>query len=228
MKSLKWNAVLHGCVQLSVALIFFLGTASDRAIGDVSKSQPPLNPKPDPSDELFTNGLIPRIHIEITGTNLAALQKNNRGYVRATVKEGEKVYGEVGIHVKGSAGSVRNFDDRPALTLNFDKYQDHQRFHGLDKLHLNNSVQDGSYLTELLCGEMFRASNVPAARVTHARVWLNGRDLGLYVLKEGFDKTFLKLYFKNPKGNLYDGGFLREITEPLQRNTGSEVKGNRR
>jgi hypothetical protein len=51
-------------------------------------------------------------------------------------------------------------------------------------------------------------------------VELNGRDLGLYVLKEGFDKTFLKRHFKNPNGNLYDGGFLREITEPLEMDSG--------
>jgi len=31
---------------------------------------------------------------------------------------------------------------------------------------------------------------VPASRVSFARVWLNGRDLGFYVLKEGFDKQF--------------------------------------
>jgi hypothetical protein len=81
-------------------------------------------------------------------------------------------------------------------------------------------VQDPSYITEILCGEMFRAAGVPAPRGTHARVFLNGRDLGLYVLKEGFDKTFLRRYFKQAHGNLYDGGFLREITEPLERTSG--------
>ena len=109
------------------------------------------------------------------------------------------------------------------MTLSFDKFQDHQKFHGLDKIHLNNSVQDPSYMTELLCGELFRAAGVPAARTTHARVELNGRDLGLFVLKEGFNKTFLRQYFKNVNGNLFDGGFLREISEPLQKMSGTET-----
>jgi hypothetical protein len=57
-------------------------------------------------------------------------------------------------------------------------------------------------------------------------VELNGRDLGFYVLKEGFDKTFLKRHFNNVTGNLYDGGFLREITEPLERTSGDgDVRG---
>src|SRR5207249_5635427 len=114
-----------------------------------------------------------------------------------------------------------------ALTLNFDRFLEHQRFHGIDKLALNNSVQDPSYLTEALCGELFLAAGVPTPRATHARVELNGRDLGFYVLKEGFDRTFLRRHFQNVNGNLYDGGFLREITEPLERISGEGDVPNR-
>ena len=179
--------------------------------------------KPDPSDDFFTNAPITSLAITINATNMATLRADKHHYVRASIREGDQVWGEVGIHCKGSAGSVRELDDRPALTVNFDKYVDRQKFHGLDKISLNNSVQDPSYTTELICGEMFRAAGVPAARTTHARVSLNGRDLGLYVLKEGFDKTFLRRYWKNPKGNLYDAGFLREITDGAEKLSGRLV-----
>ena len=184
--------------------------------------------RPEPTEQFFTNRAVPHLKIEITGTNLTNLRDKNREYVRATVREGdapEKVYSDVGIHLKGAAGSFRGLDDKPALTLNFDKFRERQKFHGLDKIHLNNSVQDPSYMTEHLCGTLFREANVPASRVSFARVWLNGRDLGFYVLKEGFDKQFLRLYFRNPNGNLYDGGFLREITEPLDKISGHETNG---
>jgi len=200
-----------GVICFALAVAPSLPAASAK---DSSKS------KPDASEALFTNGSVPRLKIEITGTNLAALKQDNRKYVRATVKEGETVYEDVAIHLKGAAGSFRGLDDRPALTLNFDKFKDGQRFHGLDKLHLNNSVQDPSYMTEILCGDLFLAAGVPTPRGTHARVELNGRDRSLYVLKEGFDKSFLKRHFKNAKGNLYDGGFLREITDPLEKDSG--------
>jgi spore coat protein H len=178
--------------------------------------------KTDESDAFFNSLAVPLIKIEIKGTNLSNLRHDNRRYVRAKVTEGKTVYEDVGIHLKGAAGSFRGLEDRPALTLNFDKFEEDQKFHGIDKLHLNNSVQDPSYMTELICSELFRAAGVPTARATHARVELNGRPLGFYVLKEGFDKTFLRRYFTNFHGNLYDGGFIREITDPLQKNSGDE------
>src|SRR5688572_4449825 len=177
-------------------------------------------PTPDKSDAFFTNGVIPHFKIEITGTNYDSLQRDPRRSVRAKVTDGKTVYEDVAIHLKGAAGSFQPLEARPALTLNFDKFKEGQDYHGIDKLHLNNSVQDRSYMTELLCSELFLAAGVPTARTTHARVELNGRPLGLYVLKEGFDKTFLRRHFTNAKGNLYDGGFTQEITDALERDEG--------
>ena len=175
----------------------------------------------DEAARFFAAGAIPHLRIQIPSTNLARLQRDARAYVRASVRDGDTVYDEVGVHLKGAAGSFQAVNDaKPALTLNFDKFVEHQNFHGVDKLALNNSVQDPSYMTEAICADLFLAAGVPTPRATHARVELNGRDLGLYVLKEGFDKAFLRRHFKNVKGNLYDGGFLREITEPLDRTSG--------
>ncbi len=177
--------------------------------------------KPDASHEFFGKGMIPRLKIEISKEELEKLKQKDREYVRCTIIEDDKTrYENVGIHLKGAAGSFRPIEDRPALTVSFDKFKKNQRFHDLDKLHLNNSVQDGSFLTELLCGELFLANKVPTARTTHARVWLNGRDLGFYVLKEGFNRNFLRRYFENATGNLYDGGFLQEVDGDLKRITG--------
>ncbi len=180
------------------------------------------------SAALFEEGLVPEVRIEVSPEELKKLRQNDRAYVRCTVTEtvtaaGEKketTFTDVAVKLKGAAGSFRGFDDRPALTLNTDKFHKGQSFHGLDKFHLNNSVQDGSLLNELLCGHLFRQAGVPAARAGHARVWLNKRDLGIYVLKEGFDQTFLRNHFDKPTGNLYDGGFCREIDQPLEKDYG--------
>ena len=51
-------------------------------------------------------------------------------------------------------------------------------------------------------------------------VELNGRKMGLYLLKEGFDKTFLAKHFKDRNGNLYDGGFLQDIDQKIQLDSG--------
>ncbi|MFN3651151.1 MAG: CotH kinase family protein [Armatimonadota bacterium] len=181
-------------------------------------------PRPDASVAFFRDGVVPRIKIQVSDADLNLLRQKPREYVRCTVVENDKTtYEHVAIKLKGAAGSFRGVDDRPALTLNFDKFKDGQAFHDLDKLHLNNSVQDPTYLNELISSELFLAAGVPAARTTHARVWLNGRDLGFYVLKEGFGKDFLKRNGLDPKGNLYEGPFVQDIDGNAELDSGAGV-----
>src|SRR5207253_10388999 len=117
-------------------------------------------------------------------------QGNPRAYVHALLREGEQVYADVGLHLKGNA-SFRPLGDRPCLTVKFDEFHAGQNFHGLTKIHLNNSLQDPSFLTMVLCEGLFNAADVPTPRSTYAQVKINGRDRGLYILNEGFDKKFL-------------------------------------
>lgn len=177
--------------------------------------------KPDESDDFFGKGEIPRLKFEVDEAELAKLRADPRAYVHARLKENEKtVYADVGIKLKGAAGSFRDLDDKPAFTVNVDKFARKERFHGLAKFHLNNSVQDGTFLHEFIGSLLMAQAGVPAARVTHARVWLNGRDLGLYVLKESFDSDLIRRHFKSDNGNLYDGGFCNEIDAGLQKDDG--------
>ncbi|MDB5335733.1 MAG: hypothetical protein JWN70_1352, partial [Planctomycetaceae bacterium] len=179
-------------------------------------------PRPDVTAQFFSDPQVRKLKIEISPAELEKLRADNRKYVRCDLMEnGQVTYKGVAIKLKGAAGSFREFDDRPALTFNMDRFTKKQTFHGLEKFHLNNSVQDESYLNELLCSELFREAGQPAPRITHARVWLNDRDVGLYVLKEGFDKRFLKRYFTDEMGNLYDGGFCQDIDADLEKDSGT-------
>lgn len=177
-------------------------------------------PRPaDASDAFFNKGMIPELRIRLTPKEEQQLRADQRRYVDCTLTEnGTTTYKKVKVKLKGAAGSFRNLDDRPAFTLSLKKKG--ERFHGMDKFHLNNSVQDESYLNELIASQICLAAGCPAARVTHARVWLNDRDLGFYVLKEGLDDIFLARHFQNPKGNLYDGGFCQDIDAALEKDEG--------
>ncbi|MDB5387614.1 MAG: hypothetical protein JWM11_3260 [Planctomycetaceae bacterium] len=189
---------------------------------ELAKSEPvkpELVKKFDPSDEFFRKGLIPEIRITLTEKEEAQLRRDLRRYVDVTFTEnGTTTYKKVKMKLKGAAGSFRELNDRPALTMAIRGKGD--RFHGLEKFHLNNSVQDESYLNELIASELCHEAGLPAARTTHARVWLNGRDLGFYVLKEGMDEKFAKLHYKNAKGNFYDGAFCADIDAPLEKEFG--------
>ena len=189
-------------------------------------------PALEPDADLFESPQLPRIRIELSRAAIGVLRgyqwngggRGERPEVKGVVYEGDRVYTNVAIHLKGSAGSFRSIDDdKPALTVNFDKFAPGQRFHGLKKIHLNNSVQDGSYLAEQISREMCLAAGVPTTRAAHAMVSLNNRNLGLYVLIEGWNKQFLKRHFKNADGVLYDGGFASEINELLEVLSGDKV-----
>jgi spore coat protein H len=137
---------------------------------------------------------------------------------------GDLVLGQVAVHLKGFLGSNRPVDDKPGWTLSFDKYEDKQRYHGLEKAHLNNCVQDPSYLSEALGNSLFRDAGVPAARCTHARVWLNGRDLGLYMLKEGWDDVFLKRWFADSGGALFESVYTKDVDSGALPATANKAK----
>ncbi len=171
------------------------------------------------SDAFFA-GPIQAFDLRIGKAAMDSLRRQPRTPVAATVFVGTNRFESVLVHVKGAAGSSRSIDDNPALTLNFDKQNPGQRLQGLDKIHLNNSVQDPSRLSEMVCSDLYLAAGIPTPRATQAFVKLNGRDLGLYVLKEGFNKSFLARHFTNRTGNLYDGGFLRDIDQDLERDSG--------
>lgn len=157
------------------------------------------------------------LRIVIAPEDVEKLRADARVYVPFVLfEDGKEVARGGGIKLKGAAGSFREFDDRPAMTLKLDKFGGKSTFHGLEKLHLNNSVQDESLLCEWLCSEIFREAGYPAPRVSHARVRVNDRDLGFYVLKEGFDRAFIARHFTRKAGNLYDGGFCQDIDAELE------------
>lgn len=157
-----------------------------------------------PGADLFTNGIVHRLRIELAPDAAASLKTNARRFVSATVSEGTTTYAQVGVRLKGSVGSFRPLDDKPGLTLDFGEFKESQRFHGLRRIHLNNSVEDPSYVNEKLGSELFLAAGIPAPRVARALVVLNGRAPGLYVLKEGFTEDFLSCHFKQVGSELYE------------------------
>lgn len=187
-----------------------------------------ISGKPVPALDLFEKGEIPRVRLELSNDAIERLRTSPRKYVVGAVVEGARRYTNVSIRLKGGPGSFRPLEDRPAFTVNFDREAPGQTFHGLKKLHLNNSVQDSSYLSEKLCREMFEAAGVPTPRAGHAVVALNDRRLGLYVLVEGVNKQFLKRYFPQTGGNVYDGHSQQDVNQRMRTNSGDAPKDQSR
>jgi len=171
--------------------------------------------------DIFAGERVLRLRIRVAPRDEERLREDPRRYVRCVLEEeGGATFRNVAVKLKGAAGSFREFDDRPALTLSLVKFARERTFHGLEKFHLNNSVQDESLALEWLAAGVCRDAGVPAARAAHARVWINDRDLGIYVLKEGFDALFLARHFAAADGNLYDGGFVQDVDAALEKDCG--------
>ena len=217
-----WNLVSKGRILLGIALAIIV--TPSRGDTPVRKG----SQKPPPGEDLFVDGYIPALHIQISEEGVTTLRRNSRRYVRATVREGTIIYTNVAIHLKGGPGSFRQVDDYPAFTLNFDRFADGQRFHGLKKIHLNNSVQDRTLLSEKISRELFEAAGVPAPRAGNAKVDFNGRELGVYVLVEGVNKQFLRRYFKDTTGNVYDGHSQSDVNRNLPTNSGENPRDQSR
>ncbi|HEX5222151.1 MAG TPA: CotH kinase family protein [Verrucomicrobiae bacterium] len=194
----------------------------------LASSRAATNPPPSswPGAELFHDGRILQITVDLPSTSVASLGEQPREYVRAIVAEGGNSYSNVGVHLKGSA-SFRTVDDKPSLTLDFSKFSQGQKFHSLRKIHLNNSVEDPSYVNEIIGSETFRAAGVPTPRATRALVTINGRARGLYVLKEGFTEDFLACHFNHLSDQLYEPENGSDVDGRLKRNSVFATATNR-
>jgi hypothetical protein len=160
--------------------------------------------------------------MDIDPAAVQSLRRAPREWTRATLRFGSEVFPDVAVHIKGSEGSLQPIDRRPSLTVSFNRLVPGRRFHGLKKIHFNNTAEDPTFMTEVITSELCREAGLPAARSAHGTLALNGRDLGLYIVKEGLTKEFLARHFGDTSGALYDGGFQKDITQPWEQIGGDE------
>ena len=121
-----------------------------------------------------------------------------------TVTVDGETHSEVGVRKKGFLGSQS--DTKPSLKLRYDKYVDDQALGGImERMTLNNSIQDTSMVNTCLAYQVFAAAGSPSPRCNFATVSVNGKDLGIYVHVEEIKKPFLERRFDSAEGNLYEG-----------------------
>ena len=122
----------------------------------------------------------------------------------AVVIDGES-YKNIAIRAKGntSLSQVANYgSDRYSFKLEFDHYSDSTTYHGLDKLCLNNIIQDNTYMKDYLCYTMMNYAGVSSPLCSFAFITVNGEDWGLYLAVEAVEDSFLERNYSGT-GNLY-------------------------
>lgn len=109
----------------------------------------------------------------------------------------------VSIKKKGFLGSLD--PAKPSLKVKFDEFVTGQEYLGLEKLTLNNSHQDPSYIRQCLAYQAFATAGVVVPRCNFAHVRVNGADLGIYVNVESMDHHLTKKRYADGTGQIYEG-----------------------
>jgi hypothetical protein len=172
---------------------------------------------------LFNPDAVVEIDLGLSPEEIEALEDDPDEYQPGTfvlsvggVPQGPPL-GEVGIRLKGGA-SFRRLTGKAAFKIKFDKYVDDQTLFGLERLTLNNMVQDPSMIHETLAYEVFQALQLPASRTGYAFLRINGVVYGLYLNIETLDEISLPRWFDST-GHLYEADALATDVRPGEAGT---------
>ncbi|KAB2896382.1 MAG: hypothetical protein F9K40_14570 [Kofleriaceae bacterium] len=167
--------------------------------------------------ELFDPTVVRRFELTMTQNAWDALNIDPRSevYVPADLRYGDFELANIAVRYKGAVGSLALCFDQQgnricpklSMKLKFDEYVDRQRFAGLKRINFHAMYRDPSHMKERIGYGLFRAAGVPAPRSAHARLVVNGMDLGLFALVEEIDGEFVEDHFREldgtGEGNLY-------------------------
>lgn len=172
--------------------------------------------------ELFAHDRLVQVRIEISPVNWERLRRQTRapgaGYATETfgpapespfswfpakvTVDGRRFAG-AGVRKKGFLGSLD--EHRPSLRVDLGRVNKQVRLQGLRKLVLNNGREGPALFRQCLAYRVFTAAGYPASRCGFARVWVNGADLGAYVLLEPVNKRFLRRTLGKTPVALFEG-----------------------
>ncbi len=127
-------------------------------------------------------------------------------YVLCDLVIDNEAYKNVAIRAKGNTSltQVANYgNDRYSFKIEFDHYDSTKSYYGLDKLSLNNIIQDNTYMKDYLSYQMMGYFGVDAPLCSYVYITVNGEDWGLYLAVEGVEEAFLQRNYGSDYGELY-------------------------
>lgn len=127
-------------------------------------------------------------------------------YYDCTVVIDGQTYKDVAIRGKGNTSltQVASYgNNRYSFKIEFDHYDSSNTYYGLDKLCLNNIIQDNTYMKDYLTYQMMSKMGVASPLCSYVYITVNGEDWGLYLAVEGVEESFLQRNYGSNYGELY-------------------------
>ena len=157
-------------------------------------------------DRLFDQSRVHTIDIVMDDWDSFIEGCASEEYASCTVViDGEK-YSNVAIRAKGntSLSSVAAYgNNRYSFKIEFDHYQTGKTYYGLDKLCLNNLIQDKTYMKDYLSYTLMARMGVSSPLCSFVQINVNGSAWGLYLAVEGIEDSFLMRNYGKNSGELY-------------------------
>ena len=155
---------------------------------------------------LFDGSKVHTIDLVVNNKEAFFADAEKHAYVSCSAVIDGDAANNVGLRVKGKTdlGNVREESrERMSFRLEFDHYQLGETWHGLDKLDLNNLIQDATCMKEYLTYSLMRGFGVPSPLASYAKVTLNGEEIGLYLAVEGVEDSFISRNYGGGHAMLY-------------------------
>lgn len=152
---------------------------------------------------LFDNSKVHTIDIVMDNWDEFIENCKSEEYYSCTVVIDNKACKNVAIRGKGNTSLSQVTNDRYSFKIEFDHYDSSNTYYGLDKLCLNNIIQDNTYMKDYLCYTMMKDMGVASPLCSFTYITVNGSDWGLYLAVEGVEDSFLQRNYGNEDGDLY-------------------------
>jgi len=238
-----YEVILNKYINIFIAIIMTLSLALAGVMATIDMSTVEANAtekttQPEYITNLFNKDDIMEIDIDIDEKLWNELADNamEEEYYSANITINGEAYYNVGLRAKGNTtlSQIANDDttDRYSFKVKFDEYIDGQTLKGLEKLALNNMMQDTTYMKEYLSYDLLNKMGVSTPAFQYASITLNGEPWGLYLALEVMEESYIERYYGTTDGNLYKPETTnmaknnmpmeqgKEINGPMGRNTG--------
>ena len=156
-------------------------------------------------DTLFDTSRVHTINIIIDDWDEFLKTATSEEYSVCSVVIDNEAFRNVAIRGKGntSLSSVATMgSSRYSFKIEFDQYENGKSYHGLDKLCLNNLIQDNTYMKDYLAYRMMDEFGVDSPLCSYVWLTVNGEDWGLYLAVEAVEDSFMLRVYSG-SGDLY-------------------------
>ncbi|WP_312279943.1 CotH kinase family protein [Oscillibacter sp.] len=159
-------------------------------------------------ESLFSTDCVHTLDIAVEEDDWQEMLDNasDKEYIAASIVLDGNSVKNIGLRTKGnsSLSSIVSSDsDRYSFKIEFDHYQTGQTYYGLDKLALNNIVQDNTYLKDYVSYQMMNAFDADSPLCSFIYITVNGEDWGLYLAVEGIEDAYASRNYGSDSGRIY-------------------------